>query len=69
MIEIDGYVTQAAVDQVRQVLRNKNQRDAMVARNYRIARQYFSYSVLRRRLKNLIQDSACCQREDGKSPC
>jgi len=56
VVEIDGYVTDEAVEQTRNVLRNQSIRKKMTDHNYEVAKRYFSYSVLRRKLKNLIDD-------------
>ncbi|QTA90643.1 glycosyltransferase family 4 protein [Desulfonema magnum] len=53
-IEIDGYVTEKAVRQAREVLQNSELRENMVNENYKIAKQYYSYSVLHKKLMNLL---------------
>ena len=60
MIEIDGYVSDAAVRQARKVLTDPEHRNKMVKHNYETAQKYFSYSVLRKKLKNLISDCTGC---------
>jgi glycosyltransferase involved in cell wall biosynthesis len=60
VIEIDGYVSDAAVRLARKVLTEPRRRSRMVQRNYEIAQKYFSYSVLRKKLKNLISDCTGC---------
>ncbi len=62
VIEIDGYVTDEAVQKTRRVLSDAALRREMVRHNYQTARVYYSYSVLRKRLKNLIADCSGCQR-------
>ena len=56
VIEIDGFVTEEAVAQTREVLANPELREKMVAHNYETAKLFFSYSVLQAKLKNLIGD-------------
>ncbi len=56
VIEIDGYVSDAAVKLTQKVLDDPKLRNNMITKNYEIAEKYFSYSVLRRRLKNLITE-------------
>ncbi|MDX2499667.1 MAG: glycosyltransferase family 4 protein, partial [Deltaproteobacteria bacterium] len=56
VIEIDGYVTQATVDQTEEVLSNPDLCRRMVEHNYEIGSQIFSYATLRRRLKNYIEE-------------
>jgi len=60
VIEIDGYVSDAAVRQTRKVLTDPEHRHKMVKHNYETAQKYFSYSVLRKKLKNLISDCTGC---------
>ena len=60
VIEIDGYVSDTAVRQARKVLKNAEYRHQMVKHNYETAQKYFSYSVLRKKLKNLISDCTGC---------
>jgi len=51
VIELDGYVTTAAVEKARVLLDNPDFRDEMVEKNYRLGVDHYSYAVLRRRLK------------------
>lgn len=55
-IELDGYVTDAAVRKTRQILEDPELRKKMVDRNYEIAKNFFSYSILRRRLKSFLEE-------------
>ncbi|GAB4258151.1 MULTISPECIES: glycosyltransferase [Deferrisoma] len=57
VIEIEGFATHQAVDQIREVLSNPARRRAMVDRNYEIARRFFSFEVLEEKLLHLIR---CC---------
>jgi glycosyltransferase involved in cell wall biosynthesis len=59
-IEIDGYVTEEAVDKTRQVLKNPKIREEMVKQNYDIAKRCFSYIVLRQKLRTLLFDCIAC---------
>jgi glycosyltransferase involved in cell wall biosynthesis len=54
VVEIDGYVTQDAVEQTRQVLTDPDLCRRMVDHNYELGRQYFSYRVLHRILKQFM---------------
>ncbi len=56
VIEFDGYVTELAVQQAREVLANAQLREKMVRHNYETAKIFFSYKVLQNRLKSLIKD-------------
>ena len=60
VIEIDGYVTDEAVRKTKKVLTDPDLRDKMVKHNYDTAKIYYSYSVLYKKLKNLISDCVGC---------
>jgi glycosyltransferase involved in cell wall biosynthesis len=60
VIQLDGFVTDAAVQQTLTVLDDPLLRQQMVDRNYEIARKCYSYQVLKRKLNGLIQDSMAC---------
>ena len=51
---MDGFVTRELVAQVRGMLEDKEARDRMVEHNHALASRYYSYAVLRRRLRTLI---------------
>ncbi len=53
-IEIHGYVTQASLEKTRKVLKDPELRKSMVDQNYEVARRFFSYAFLKRRLKNYM---------------
>ncbi|MBN1844366.1 MAG: glycosyltransferase family 4 protein [Sedimentisphaerales bacterium] len=53
-VEMDGYVTRSVVEEVRRLLEDKTIRWRMVERNYALARQYYSYEVLERKLDYLL---------------
>ncbi len=56
VIEFDGYITDATVRQTRQVLEDPLLAESWAEQNYRLAQQYFSYTVLQRRLQTLLAD-------------
>jgi len=60
VIEIDGYITDEALDKTRRVLTDSKRCKEMVEHNYRLANKYFSYHVLQRKLKILISDCLPC---------
>jgi glycosyltransferase involved in cell wall biosynthesis len=62
VIEMDGYVSSKAVKKAVKVLSDAEYRRKMVAHNYKIATTYFSYAVLRRKLRNLLTDCMACIR-------
>lgn len=51
VIELDGYVTSAAVDRTKKILDNQGLREKIVEDNYRLGGEHYSFAVLRRRLK------------------
>ena len=53
-IAMDGYVTNELVEGIERVLSDKALRAEMAEQNYRLAKRYFSYAVLRRRLQTLV---------------
>ncbi|MBN1694293.1 glycosyltransferase family 4 protein [candidate division WOR-3 bacterium] len=56
VITLDGYVNEEAVRKTKEILADSEKREKMVKHNYKLARRYFSLSVLRRKLKNLIRE-------------
>ncbi len=56
VIALDGYVNDEAVKKTKEVLADAEIREKMVKHNYRLAKRYFSLSVLRRKLKHLIRE-------------
>ena len=54
VIEIDGYVTDKAVEQTKQVLDNPKLCKEMVDHDYELAKKYFSYTVLERMLRHYM---------------
>jgi glycosyltransferase involved in cell wall biosynthesis len=61
-IELDGYVTEDAVKQTRQILTNPGLRTQMVDHNYEIAKHIFSYANLRKRIKNFLEEPLTAMR-------
>lgn len=53
-IGMDGFLTDDVVDQVRRVLRDEDYREDMVERNYRAARQYFSFEQVEQELRSIL---------------
>ncbi len=51
---IDGFPTRSVVEQVQRLLEDSEHRRRTVERNYKLAKGYYSYSVLRRKLRALI---------------
>ncbi len=59
-IEIDGFVTDKAVQRTIKVLTDSKFREEMVTHNYKLANRYYSYSILRQKLSGLILDLLQC---------
>lgn len=54
LIEMDGFITQKLLDEVRRVIEDKEHRKSIVDHNYKIARRFYSYTALRRVLRHHI---------------
>ncbi len=55
-IEFDGFVSHHTVDATRNLLLNKGKVAEMAAFNYALAKRYYSYSMLQRRLETLLAE-------------
>ena len=51
---MDGYLTRQVIDEVRRLLADADYRRQTVDHNYAVAKRFFSYALLRRRLRTLI---------------
>jgi glycosyltransferase involved in cell wall biosynthesis len=56
MVEIPGYVTDEAVAQTQKILQKPQLRERMVVGNYELAKRYFSFPFLERKLLTLLVD-------------
>lgn len=54
VVELEGYVNEEAVEETRDILLNPEKKKRMVEHNYEIAKRYYSYSVLRQKLRTLL---------------
>ena len=54
VVEIDGYVTEKAVEETKQILDDPVLCQQMVDHNYELGKKYFSYTVLERILKHYM---------------
>jgi len=54
VISMDGFLTRRVIDEVRRVMEDADYRQKMVDRNYELSKAFFSYVVLRRKLRSLI---------------
>ena len=53
-VEINGYVTDEAVEKTRALLEDPRLREDMVENNYALGKKFFSYEVLHEKLMNLM---------------
>lgn len=56
VIEFDGFITEATLQQAREVLADPDLQREMTEQNYQVAKRYYSFSILERHLKTLIAD-------------
>ena len=54
VIAMDGVVTAKEIEKIKNVLNNKENLENMVKRNYEIAKKYFSFEVLEKKLLHII---------------
>jgi glycosyltransferase involved in cell wall biosynthesis len=53
---LDGYVSKNALEATRRILQNPDQAAEWAETNYQLAKRYFSFTVLERRLESIIAD-------------
>ncbi|MEM1062862.1 MAG: glycosyltransferase family 4 protein, partial [Planctomycetota bacterium] len=51
VITMDGYLTKSVADKVRRVIDDESYRQKMVDKNFELATRFYSYSVLKRKLR------------------
>jgi hypothetical protein len=56
VIEFDGYITERTIEHTRRLLLHPEEAAAYAETNYTLARRYYSYTVLERRLVLLLSD-------------
>ena len=54
VIAMDGYLTKDVVNKVQRIINDREYRDEMVDFNFEIGKAFFSYGVLRRKLRALV---------------
>ncbi len=64
VIEIDGYVDNTALAKTRKVLRDPVYREHMVSHNYETARRFYSFAVLRQKLRAVMTEISPCALHD-----
>ena len=52
----DGYISSSTLKAVRDLLQNPAQTQAWAEENYELAKRYFSFTVLERRLQSILAD-------------
>lgn len=55
-IWFDGYISADALEATRRVLQNPAQAQEWAEENYLLAKRYFSFTVLERRLQSVLED-------------
>ena len=56
VVTMNGFATKRTADDLWHVINDVDHRSAMVERNYELATKFFSYSVLRRKLRALVSN-------------
>jgi len=56
VITMDGYITRKVIEKVNRVIEDSKYREEMVNHNYEQGKAFFSYSVLRRKLRSLVSN-------------
>ncbi len=54
VVAMDGFLTSHVLEHIQKVISNKAYRTKMVDHNFELGKKFFSYSVLRRKLRSLI---------------
>lgn len=54
VITMNGFLTRNVLEQVRQVIADESYRQEVVDHNFELGKKFFSYSVLRRKLRSLV---------------
>ncbi len=55
VVEIDDFITNQTIEEVRELLDNPKLTTEKAEKNYEIAKRYYSYSTLREKLKGILQ--------------
>ncbi|CAE7479666.1 gtfA, partial [Symbiodinium sp. CCMP2456] len=62
VITMNGYMTRDVVQKVRAVIDDPEYREQMVEHNYELGKRFFSYAVLRRKLRALVTNGGSARR-------
>ena len=65
VIMIDGFVSGKTIKQIEHVLDDASYRESMVKKNYRLARNFFSFDILKDKLTHLLEGVAEHSREQN----
>ena len=60
VVELDGYVSDKAVQRTRSLLQDPRRCRRATTHNYNIARMHYSYSILKKKLTTLLTESIKC---------
>ena len=61
---MDGYLTRQVIEEVRRLLTDDTYRRQVVDHNYAVARRFYSYALLRRRLRTMITNVSGVENHD-----
>jgi glycosyltransferase involved in cell wall biosynthesis len=56
LVTVNGFINDQALEDVRQLLRTTERRQQMTGQNYSAAARHFSYTVLEKKLTELMED-------------
>ena len=56
VVKMDGNLTGEVVTDIKNIIYDKYRREKMVVKNYRIARQHYSFTFLRKQFASLISN-------------
>ncbi|MFC1585081.1 glycosyltransferase [Fibrobacterota bacterium] len=56
VVEIDDYITEQDVNEVHELLQNPEKVKKMTEHNYKLAKRFYSYATLRRKLSYMLKD-------------
>ena len=60
LVTMDGVLTAEVVKQIQHIVNDKEQREKMVVKNYRLALRHYSYSSLRKQLASIMPNLFQC---------
>ncbi len=54
VIEMDGYVTDRVIEEIKSILQNPDSYKERAEKNFQLAKRFFSYEVVRRKLRTIL---------------